>query len=230
MLWQCLKDYEMWPIYLVGLTWLTPTKPVEQYLTLQLKAVGFGTFDTNLLTIPAYVLFIMNLLFWTWLSERLNSRLLVCLAAPAWNFPLLIALECIPASASKWATWALSSLVVGSPYIHAVLVAVVSRNAGAVRTRTVATALYNMCVQLSSVVGTQVYRTEDKPLYRTGNKVLIGLTVWSAAVFLFAKWFYVNQNRKRQRIWDGMTRDEKDEVGRTLTFSKRVSANSACSI
>lgn len=225
MLWHCLKDYELWPIYVVGLTWLTPTKPLEQYLTLQLKAVGFGTFQTNLLTIPAYAMFILNLLFWTWLSERLNSRLLVCLAAPVWNFPLLVALEVLPASASKWTSWALSMLVVGSPYVHAILVAVVSRNAGAVRTRTVATALYNMCVQLSSVIGTQVYRTEDQPLYRTGNKVLIALTVWSFAGFLFAKLYYARQNRRRQKIWDAMTTDEKHEVRRLPVSGWRMFAN-----
>lgn len=230
MLWHCLKDVEMWPIYIVGLTWLTPTKPLEQYLTLQLKAVGFGTFETNLLTIPAYVIFILNLLFWTWLSERLNSRLLVCLAAPLWNFPLLIALEVLPANSSKWATWALSVLVVGSPYVHAILVAVVSRNAGAVRTRTVSTALYNMAVQLSSVIGTQVYRTEDKPLYRTGNKVLIGLTVWSFSVFVFAKLYYVRLNRKREERWNVMTTEEKQHVSCSPTFVYVARTDSACSI
>lgn len=212
MLWITLKDYHMWPIYLVGLTWLTPSNPLTQYLTLQLKTAGFDTFQTNLLTIPAYVIFIINLLFWTWLSERLNSRLLICLVAPIWNIPLLIILEVVPADASKWETWALSMLVVGSPYVHAILVAIVSRNAGAVRNRTVATALYNISVQLSSIIGTQIYRENDKPLYRTGNKALIFLACWSAAGFLFGKWYYVHVNARRERIWNNMSTEDKKEV------------------
>ena len=51
MLWQCLSDYHMWPIYLIGLSWLIPNSPMTSYLTLQLRSLGFGTFDTNLLTV-----------------------------------------------------------------------------------------------------------------------------------------------------------------------------------
>ena len=51
MFWECIKDFHMWPIYLLGLSWLIPNTPMTAYLTLQLKAIGFGTFDTNLLTV-----------------------------------------------------------------------------------------------------------------------------------------------------------------------------------
>ena len=40
--------------------------------------------------------------------------------------------------------------------IHAIYVALTSRNAGSVRTRTVATAFYNMCVQAGNVIGINV--------------------------------------------------------------------------
>ena len=152
----CVTDWHMWPIYLIGLSWLIPNNPLTAYLTLQLRAVGFDTFETNLLTIPAYVLFILQLLFWTWLSGKLNERFLIGLVSQIWALPLLIALRVIPASTSAWAKWALSSLMVGHPYVHAILVAITSRNAGTVRTRTVASAFYNMCVQASSIIGSNV--------------------------------------------------------------------------
>ena len=53
-------------MFIIGLTFLVPNQPVTSYLTLQLKSLGFDTFTTNLLTIPAYCIFIVNLLFWTW--------------------------------------------------------------------------------------------------------------------------------------------------------------------
>jgi hypothetical protein len=152
----CISDWHMWPIYLIGLSWLIPNNPMTAYLTLQLRAVGFDTFKTNLLTIPAYVLFILQLLFWTWLSEKINQRFLIGLVSQIWALPLLIALELIPSSTSAWAKWALSTLLVGHPYVHAILVAITSRNAGTVRTRTVASALYNMCVQASSIIASNV--------------------------------------------------------------------------
>ena len=163
-LWRSLSDYDMWPIYLLGLSWLIPNNPMTQYLTLQLKAAGFGTFETNLLTIPAYVLFIIQLLFWTWVSEKTNQRFLTGLVSQIWCFPILIALETISKKTGPWPKWALSTLLVGNPYVHAILVAITSRNAGSVRTRTVASALYNMCVQASSVIGSNVRASSFYPV------------------------------------------------------------------
>ena len=60
----------MWPIYLIGLTWTIPATPPQSCVTLTCKAPGFDTFHTNLLTIPAYTLFIVQLLFWTWASKK----------------------------------------------------------------------------------------------------------------------------------------------------------------
>ena len=156
MLFNSFMDYDMWPIYLLGLTWLIPNNPITQYLTLQLRAAGFDTFKTNLLTIPAYVLFIIQLLFWTWVSEKTNQRFLTGLVSQIWALPLLIALETISKTTGPWVKWALSVLLVGSPYVHAIIVAITSRNAGSVRTRTVASAMYNICVQASNVIAANV--------------------------------------------------------------------------
>ncbi len=129
---------------------------MTQYLTLQLRAAGFGTFETNLLTIPAYVLFILQLLWWTWVSEKTNQRFLTGLVSQIWALPILIALETLNKHAGAWLKWALSTLLVGAPYVHAIIVAITSRNAGSVRTRTVASAIYNMTVQANSIIGSNV--------------------------------------------------------------------------
>lgn len=193
MLWQCLCDWHMWPVYLIGLTWLIPNTPQQAYLTLQLKSLGFGTFETNLLTIPAYVLFIIQLQFWTWLSEKIKQRFLLGLSSQIWCLPLLIALEV--GTFGPWPTWAIATLLVGAPYVHAILVAITSRNAGSVRTRTVASALYNMMVQASNIIAANIYREKDKPRYRTGNAVLIALTCYNILLFIGAKVFYVIINK-----------------------------------
>ncbi|KAJ5902861.1 hypothetical protein N7495_003389 [Penicillium taxi] len=210
LLWEALKDYDMWIIYLIGLTWLIPASPVTSYITLELKSLGFSTFHTNLLTIPAYVIFIINLLFWTWISERFNQRLLLGVMAEIWALVLLIALETIPNSTGAWVRWALITLLIGMPYIHAVIVAITSRNAGTVRTRTVASALYNMAVQLSTIISSQIYRKDDKPYYKRGNKVLIGLAVWSLALFVVAKLYYIWRNKQKAAIWDKMSSEERE--------------------
>ena len=79
--------------------------------------------------------------------------------------------------------------------MHAILVAITSRNAGAVRTRTVASAIYNMSVQASSIISQNIYRDDDKPLYRRGNKVLIAICAYNFLLFIGAKIYYVKVNR-----------------------------------
>ncbi|KAJ5594435.1 uncharacterized protein N7459_000643 [Penicillium hispanicum] len=210
MLWKALQDYDMWIIYLLGLSWMIPNTPATSYISLELKSLGFSTFHTNLLTIPAYVVFILNLLVWTWISERFNQRFLLGVGAEIWALALLIALEVLPDDASTWVRWVLLTLLVGMPYIHAIIVAITSRNAGTVRTRTVATALYNMTVQASNIIANNIYRANDKPYYRTGNKVLIAMAVYSGALFIVAKVYYMWRNKKNAAIWDSMNDQEKE--------------------
>ncbi|KAL2406269.1 putative transporter [Exophiala dermatitidis] len=225
LLWYALCDWEMWPIYLIGLSFLIPNQPITQYLSLILKQ-SFGRFEVNMLTIPSFVLFIINLLFFTWLSEKVGQRFLMGLVSQFWVLPLLIVSEFLSPDASRWVKYTLATLLVGAPYVHAIHVAITSRNAGSVRTRTVASALYNMFVQASSIIGSNILRNDDKPLYRRGYKVLIIICAYNILLFIFAKFFYVWRNKVRDRKWNSMTPEEQrtylatttDRGNKLLTF------------
>ena len=112
----------MWPIYLLGLTWPIPNQCATAYLTLILKSLDFNTFQTNLLTVPAYVLFVLQLIFWTWISEKINNRYLIILFCQIWMFPLVVALETLPGGhAFVWSRYVLNIMLVGFPYVHAII-------------------------------------------------------------------------------------------------------------
>ena len=218
-IWSSLGDYDLWPIYILGLSWGIPFSPPQAYITLTTRSLGFTTFETNLLTIPAYTLFVLQLLFWTWFSEKINQRLIIGVIQQIWALPLLISLLVLPAKFpnSNWSRWLLSTLLVGQPYCHAVIVALVSRNSGTVRTRTVSSSVYNMAVQASSIFASQIYRADDKPLYRRGNAVLLGIAIYNLLAFLLVKLYYIRKNAVRDAKWDSMTRDQRVEYLRTTT-------------
>ena len=112
----------MWPIYLLGFTWTIPNQCATAYLTLVLRSLEFNTFETNLLTVPAYVLFVLQLVFWTWVSEKINNRYLIILICQIYMFPLLVGLETLPAGAKyNWSRYVLNMMLVGFPYVHAIL-------------------------------------------------------------------------------------------------------------
>ncbi|KAF6837829.1 phthalate transporter [Colletotrichum musicola] len=210
LLWSALSDWDLWPIYLYGMTLLIPVQPISAYLTLNLRALGFDTFQTNLLTIPAYVIFLIQLVGWTRFSERWNNRMLTVFLYSVWVFPLILALELLPGNASPWSWYAVTALTIGYPYVHSILVALTSRNAGSVRTRTVGSAVYNMTVQASSIIASNIYRKDDAPLYRRGNKVLLGIIAWNAVFAWVIKGYYMWRNKKREEVWSNMSQQEKD--------------------
>lgn len=120
LLWNSIMDYDLWPLYAVSWTLLIPIQPVAAYLTLNLKSLGFNTFETNLLTIPAYVLFLIQLVFWSWVSEKINNRMAIVAFYSVWCLPLLLALELLPATASHWSWYAVTVFLIGFPYIHSI--------------------------------------------------------------------------------------------------------------
>ncbi|KAE9979392.1 hypothetical protein EG328_000877 [Venturia inaequalis] len=221
-LWNAVKDYDLWPIYALGLICFIPQAPPQVYLTQILRSIGFSTFNTNLLTIPSNVFHIITLLSITWVSEKLNQRALVGIFQPIWTLPCIIALAFWPGLIKeKWATFVLVTTLLSYPYCHAINVGWASKNSNNVGSRSVSTALYNMCVQLGSIISANIYRDEDKPLYHHGNRVLMGINFLSLFLFLFAKAYYVLKNRSRDRKWNAMTPEERTDY--TLNTTDKAS-------
>ncbi|KAI1359779.1 major facilitator superfamily domain-containing protein [Xylaria arbuscula] len=210
ILWACLTDVDLWPLYLLGLIVYIPQAPPSKYITLILRNVGFDTFTTNLLTIPYNVLHIITLLLLTRLSDYLNERTLVSSIQNIWILPTIAALRWWPGSVTDaWGTYALITVLLGYPYCHAIVVAWVSRNSNSVGTRSVSAAVYNMSVQAGNIIANFIYLDDDKPLYRRGNSVLFAINVLGIAVFFSTKAYYVWRNKQREKIWNAMTEEER---------------------
>ncbi|KAF3346474.1 hypothetical protein VD0002_g606 [Verticillium dahliae] len=217
LLWASLTDVDLWPIYLMGFTVLMPLRPVMAYFTLTLRNLGFTTLQTNLLTVPAFAIFIFQLIFWSRVSERINNRFLIVSFCSVWLFPMFMALAFLPADVSAWSKYAVLALIIGYPYVHSILVGLTSRNAGSVRTRTVGSAVYNMTVQTSSIIGSNIYRADDAPLYRRGNRAIIGIIAWNFASAFLVKGYYMWRNKKRDQAWNALGAAEKDHYLATTT-------------
>ncbi|KAI1734603.1 major facilitator superfamily domain-containing protein [Xylaria scruposa] len=225
ILWACLTDFDLWPLYLIGLIVYIPQSPPTKYITLILRGVGFDTFTTNLLTIPSNVFHIITLLLLTRLSDYLGELTLVSSLQNIWLFPTMVALRWWPGIVQDaWGTYALITVLLSYPYCHAIVVAWVSRNSNSVGTRSVSAAVYNMAVQAGNVIGNFIYLDDDKPLYKRGNSALFAINILAIVVFLFTKVYYVWRNKQRDRVWNAMTEEEQNTYIRntTETGSRRL--------
>ncbi|PYH82650.1 putative MFS transporter [Aspergillus uvarum CBS 121591] len=226
MLWKSLKDYDLWPIYAIGILFEIPTSPPKSYLSLSLKAIGFSTFHTTLLGIPVTVFSAINLLLVTELSERWRQICYVGILTQLWSLPLLIVLYRSASVLSHWGLYAVTFVLLGWPSPHAAHVGWCSRLSNAVRTRAVSAALYNITIQLSGIASSNIYRDDDKPYYHRGDGQLIAINVATIAVYVLAKVYYAKRNQWKQDRWAAMTDEQKvdylentkDEGNKRLDF------------
>jgi hypothetical protein len=210
-LWRAVSDWEQWPLYLIGLMVYIPPSPFNTYLSYILREIGFSVFHANLLAIPSQFLYAINLLIITWVSERVKERSILSSISNIWIFPWLLALVVLPATISPWVRYALITGLLSYPYCHAILVGWNAKNSNSVRTRAISAALYNMFVQAGNIAASNIYREEDKPLYRRGNKILIGITSANILLFYFVKVFYIWRNRVRDRKWNALTKEQQED-------------------
>lgn len=114
-LWRSLTDFDLWPLYLIGITTFIAPATVGAYFTLTLKSLGFSTLYTNLLIIPSSILTMLGNLSLAYLSNRRKERLGIASIGSWWLLVTLIILVFLPDSTSKWGKWAILTVIVGFP-------------------------------------------------------------------------------------------------------------------
>jgi uncharacterized membrane protein YjjP (DUF1212 family) len=147
------------------INFLSATVPVETphiYLTLSLRNLGFNTIQSNLLSVPAYVIGAIGLLVTCYLSEMINSRVLSTVVLQFWALPLLIVLYTFTEHTSQWVYFAVVSLIVGFPFVHPIHVAWTSRNSNSVSTRTISACMYNIFVQTGYIISVSGHTFADR--------------------------------------------------------------------
>jgi hypothetical protein len=235
LLWKSILDFDLWPIYIIGLLFQIPETTPNQYLTLTLKGLGFGTFKTNLLVIPSTVLHMITMMALTYSAEVFGELTLVSMFGQVWALPFLVYMYQVDITKiNKWKAFGIISLLLSYPSgmsislflhlrasltttAHPIQVAWCSRNSNAVRSRTVSAALYNMTVQAGGIIASNIYRADDAPRYKRGDRALVALGVTNIAVYLITKVYYVLRNRYKARQWDAMTEDERLVYLKTTT-------------
>ncbi|KAL6872207.1 major facilitator superfamily transporter [Trichoderma longibrachiatum] len=217
LLLKVLKDWEQWPLYLLGLLVYIPPAPPSTYLSYILRNIGFSVFKANLLTIPSQFLFAVNLVIISWVSERFKERAIISSISNIWIFPWLVALVTLDADSSPWIRYALLTGLLSYPYCHAIVVSWNAKNSNAVRTRAVSAALYNMFVQSGNIISSNIYRDDDQPLYRRGNRILLAINCFNIVLFYAVKVFYIWRNKVRERKWNAMTKEEQEDYSLNTT-------------
>ncbi|KAM0696106.1 hypothetical protein Q7P36_004589 [Cladosporium allicinum] len=221
------KDKSMWGLYFIGLVAYIPASPVQAYLSLTLKRIGFSKFDSNMLSIPSAVLQIILMLALAFSSNHFMERTWHCIIGEFWCLPLLVALLTLPAGGHEWGRFTITTMISGYPYFHPIVSAWISENSFDVKKRAITAATYNVIVQVGSVISSQLYRADDQPFYHRGNKILVSICALSLVVFLSQREYLRWLNKRKARAWDAMSSEERvayqaDQIEREKDGNKRL--------
>lgn len=110
---EAWMDKSMWGLYIIGLVAYIPATPVQGYLTLTLRRIGFSTFDANMLTVPSAMLQIFTMLAISYSSNRFNDRAFHVIFGEAWVLPLLVSMLTLPDGGRDWSRFTLVTLISG---------------------------------------------------------------------------------------------------------------------
>ncbi|KAK9319068.1 hypothetical protein V1517DRAFT_75707 [Lipomyces orientalis] len=118
-LWYSLCDYNVWPIYIIGITFGLPIARVGRYLTLSLS--DFHHSKSTIMGLPSWRRRrYQYVLLFTYLSQQCQNQRAQGFLAQVWIFPTLIALEYFGVHTNRWSKYATTIVLLSHPSTNAV--------------------------------------------------------------------------------------------------------------
>lgn len=151
------------------------------------------------------------------MSEYWRSFLVLGILAQIWAFICILLEYKLAGKVSSWSQYVIMLFVIGYPNCQAIFTGMCSRMSNGVRNRALSASFFNITIQLSGLIGGNIYQQDDAPLYHRGNKILLGFAAFNIVFFSLSKLYYQFRNKKRDKIWNTMTIDQKIEYLNTTT-------------
>lgn len=211
---KAIFDWDILPVYIVRILGDIGVAPVANYLSLLLRQLGFSTFNTNLLSIPPSILSIVTMVPLTWLAGKFrNGNAIANYIQSLWCIPFLAILRYWPgaqlnSNGKLWPTYVILVLALGYPCAEPITITWTSANANSVGTRAVSAAVVNIFSQMASIIGNNMYRSDDAPLYHRGNFQLLMIAIGQIGFITLTVAYYKWRNYKREKVWSQMSSDK----------------------
>ncbi|KAG0256751.1 hypothetical protein BG011_004328 [Mortierella polycephala] len=200
---------KIWPNILIGFFGLLPSTPISAFAPLILKMLGFDGLKANLMIIPGHILGLIIMSIVSFSSDRFNERAFHGAAATLYYAVCVASLALLPLNASKNSLYICLIFTMGAQTCwHPVNAAWIAGNTAPIGKRSIALAMYIMSVNLTSIAGTNIFRSKSAPRFITGMWILFGSLIITISLFIFQRYHLMYINRKRARITKNWTLDD----------------------
>ncbi|KAI0101171.1 MFS general substrate transporter [Daldinia grandis] len=195
-IWTTIKNPRILAHIIITTTATIPVSAINTYGPSVIKSLGYGTVRANAMaSVGAFIAAIMTV-FLGWVCDTTKRRGPAMLAGAVWS---LIAFSCLR-EAWKWSAGRKYAAVVFSmamnSTIHILNVGWLSVNCQRPQERSVAMAMIIMGANSGGIAGSQVFRTQDAPLYQNAFTACLVLSAVVAVEIIGQSAWYFVSNKK----------------------------------
>ncbi|EXJ65369.1 hypothetical protein A1O7_01710 [Cladophialophora yegresii CBS 114405] len=173
--------------------------PLSIFLPTILTGLGYGTLQTQYLTIPVYLFATVMVFLFAWLADRTQRRAPLMLFFSLFTvagYAILLAWE-VPAGVKYFACF----LILGFGNVLLLLnVAWLNGNIGPRYKRATALAFNQTISNIGSIIGGQIILDREGPRYRTGQAVAISCCGLACIGVMSLWWLLRSKNTRREKI------------------------------
>jgi len=194
-LYDALKDWKIYVHMLITIGIYTPLYSISLFLPTIVKNMGYTNNESQLMTVPPYVLGCIATISGGFLADKSKKRgpymMFFCIIAII-GFVLLIATK------NPHVQYAGTFLVVSGIYPNVPLgVAWNGNNIGGATKRAVGIAMHVGFGNLGGVISGFSFRSQDAPRYFSGHGLLIGMVTMSFSLCIFMHFYCRRENARR---------------------------------
>ncbi|KAL4863348.1 hypothetical protein BDV12DRAFT_202192 [Aspergillus spectabilis] len=198
-IWKTVRQPRVIQHFFITLVAMSGFQGLGQYTPSMIKSFGFSAVRANVLaSVPVYCGMLWILIL-SYLSDKLGHRGPFVLIAITWNVISYACLRITPATSSRWHRYGVIAVAnVSYASMHILNIGWLSVYCKSPQERSIAMALVVMAANCAGISGSQIFRTDDRPLYHTGLTaicILAGAS-WLLAFALNLQSYFLNQRRK----------------------------------
>ncbi|KAL2807943.1 major facilitator superfamily domain-containing protein [Aspergillus granulosus] len=188
--------------FFITLVAMSGFQGLTQYTPSLIKSFGFSAVRANALaSVPVYCGMLWILIL-SYLADKVGHRGPFVLIAITWNVISYACLRVTPMTSSQWHRYGVIAVAnVSYASMHILNVGWLSVYCRSPQERSVAMALVVMAANCAGISGSQIFRTEDRPLYHRGLTaicILAGAS-WVLALALNLQNFFLHRQRKSEK-------------------------------
>ncbi|KAG9324800.1 hypothetical protein KVV02_004673 [Mortierella alpina] len=198
--WAAFKDWKVYAFIYVGLLHAVALTSLGLFVPSITRGFGYDPIATQLMTVPIYTVACFCTLLCAYSSDRFTERGFH-VAAPMFIAAVGYVLLIITRHSSLVLRYI--SLVICTSGVYAaipVLLAWKPSIIGGHAKRGTAIAFVMAAVQIGGIIGGQVYRNDDAPLYVRGNATCAGILFLDVFSLLGFKYILYRENRRRDQL------------------------------